>query len=259
MLANCLKKFLPQLISKTQSAFLLGHLITGNILIAHEIQHCLKAKRTRKMGLMALKLDMSKAYDHVEWVFLEKIMVKMGFSTRWISLISMCIRSVTYSILLNGQHHRLISPQRGLRQGDLLSPCLFLLITEGLHRFLKKVEDEDSLRGVSLCLASPCISHLLFVDDRLIFYKAYTSDCQKIQSILQIYENASGQNINQGKTNMFFITNTLAQTQEEIKALLAVPAIQWYEQYLGLPSLVGRAKKKSFSMIKERIWKKKLK
>ena len=113
VLANRLKKFLPQLISESQSAFLTGRLITDNILIAHETLHYLKAKRAGKLGLMALKLDMSKAYDRVKWDFLEKIMVKMGFSSRWISLISMCIRSVSYSILLNGQPQGLISPQRG--------------------------------------------------------------------------------------------------------------------------------------------------
>ena len=183
-------------------------------------------------------------------------MAIMGFSQRWISLISMCIRLVTYPILLNGQPHGLIPPQRGLHQGDPLSPYLFLLITEGLHELLKRVEIGGNLRGVSLCPAGPCISHLLFADDSLIFYRASMSNCQTIQSILQIYENASGQNINRGKTNLFFSTNTSAQTQEEIKNLLAILAIQRFEQYLGLPSLVGRAKKRSFNMIKERIWKK---
>ena len=184
VLANHLKKFLPQLISETQSAFMSSHLISDNILIAHETLHFMKSKRKGKVGLMALKLDMSKAYDRVEWTSLENIMATMGFNQRWISLISMCIRSVSYSILLNGQPHSLISPQRGLRQGDPLSPYLFLLITEGLHGLLKRAEMVGDLRGVSLCLAGPRISHLLFADDSLIFCKASMSDCQTIQSIL---------------------------------------------------------------------------
>ena len=141
---------------------------------------------------MALKLDMSKAYDRVEWVFLERIMLMMGFSPRWISLISGCIRSVTYSILLNGQPHGLITPERGLRQGDPLSSYLFLLVTEGLHALFTKAEVDSAVRGVSICAAGPKISHLLFTDDSLVFCRATIAECVQIQSLLQLYEQASG-------------------------------------------------------------------
>ena len=104
--------------------------------------------------------------------------------------------------------------------------------------------------------SGPRISYLLFAEDSLIFYRASISECQKIESILQLYEQASSQNINKGKTNLFFSFNTPAQTQEDTKNFLGVAAFQSYDHYLGLPSLVGRTKKKSFSIIKEKIWKK---
>lgn len=212
VLANQLKPILPDLVSKTQSVFMSERLITYNVLIAYETLHCLKSKRSGRMGYMALKLNMSKVYDHVEWDYLESIMAKMGFSNRWISLISSCIHIVTYLIMLNGQPHGLIKPSRGLRQGDPLSPYLFLLVTEGLHALFKMVEDDGDFMGVSLSLAGPRISHLLFADDSLIFCKATATECVKIQAILFKYEQALGQSINRGKKSLFFSSNIAVQT-----------------------------------------------
>ena len=84
-------------------------------------------------GFMAIKLDISTTYDQIEWVYLENIMRKMGFCEQWIGLIMACVQSMTYSILVNGEPHGLIHPIRGIRQGDSLSPFLFLLYTEGLN------------------------------------------------------------------------------------------------------------------------------
>ena len=88
-------------------------------------------------GFMALKLDMSKAYDRVEWNFLEEIM-RMGFNENWINLVMVCVRTVTYSVLVNGEPCGMIHPTRGIRQGDPLSLFLFLLCTEGLNGMIKK-------------------------------------------------------------------------------------------------------------------------
>jgi hypothetical protein len=118
VLANRLKAVLPSVISPYQSAFLPGRLITDNILAAYETLHSMHTKMWSKVGFMGIKLDMSKAYDRVEWEFLEVVMSKLGFSDRWIRLIMECVRTVTYSIIVNGQAVGKITPSRGLRKGD---------------------------------------------------------------------------------------------------------------------------------------------
>jgi hypothetical protein len=138
VLANWLKRILPSIISPEQSAFILGCLITDNVLAAYETLHTMQTRLKGKKGFMAIKLDMSKAYDRVEWRYLEEIITRLGFAPRWINLILMCVTTVRYSVLVNGTPCGYICPQRGLRQGDPISPYLFLLCAEGLNALLKK-------------------------------------------------------------------------------------------------------------------------
>lgn len=122
MSTNRLKNVLPKIVIEHQFAFTKDCLISGNILIAFKTLHCIKNYDSR---FMALKLDMSKAYNWVEWSFRENLMRKMGFSERWIGLIMICVKKVSYSILINGEPKGLINPTRGIKQGDPLYHFLF--------------------------------------------------------------------------------------------------------------------------------------
>ncbi|KAA3462318.1 reverse transcriptase [Gossypium australe] len=141
-IANIMQNIIGLCIDEVQSAFVPGRFITDNVLLAYEILHTFRQKRTGKKGYMEIKLDMSKAYDKVEWNFLKEMMLKIGFAHEWVGLIMKCITSVSYAVNINGYRGRVFQPTKGLRQGDPLSPFLFLICSKDAK------ETVSSLLGV---------------------------------------------------------------------------------------------------------------
>lgn len=177
VLANRLKLCLSSLVSHNQSAFVSKRLIQDNILVAQEVFHYLKHSKSSKMTSMAMKLDMYKAYDCLEWDFLLKVLSSFGFHSHWIDLVRGCISSVSYRIKFNGGLSDLFFPSRGLRQGDPLSPYLFILAAECLSRHLSNAADQGLLDGLKIGRDAPSITHLFFADDAMIMCKATRANC----------------------------------------------------------------------------------
>lgn len=129
---------------------------------------------------MGIKLDMNKAYDRVERDFLEEVMRRMGFVERWISLVMGCVKSVAFAIIKNGQSERRFKPLRGIRQGDLISPYLFLFISDVFSRMISKAVDSNVLQGIKFGHKGPSISHIIFANDTLVFLKATNPCCDQL-------------------------------------------------------------------------------
>ena len=209
VMANRLKLVLESVISDTQSAFIPGRLISDNVMVSYEIMHYLKCKRVGKDGYMALKLDMSKAYDRVEWEFLKAILRKMGFSEWWVKLVLQCVSTVSYNIVHGNQEMGPFKPTRGIRQGDPLSPYLFIICAEGLSALIRSFEHKQWIHGVRICRKAPSVTHMFFADDSYVYCKADYAEASRILEILQIYEEASGQKINKEKSSVFFSSNVI--------------------------------------------------
>lgn len=204
---------------------------------------------------MAIKLNMSKAFDRVKWIFIEKVMRKMGFNEGWISLVMKCIPFVSYLVIINGTTHGNIVPTKGLRQGNSLSPYLFLLCAEGFSFLILDAARTKQLNGISICRGAPKITHLFFADDSLLFCRANGEECNKLKEILGVYESASRQKIKIDKSSIFFSPNSSQDLKEEILNILRPMQDSRHSKYLGLPSIIGRSKKLIFVEIKEKVCK----
>lgn len=256
VLANKLKPFLGDIISNNQSAFIPQQLITDNALIAFETFHAMKRRGSGRNSSFALKLDMSKAYDRVEWSFLERVMIKMGFSDNWIRRILSCISSVSFAVKVNGCLFGDIILSRGLRQGDPISPYLFLICAEAFSTLITRGVVQWQIHGVRACNGAPPISHLFFADDSILFAKASLQERSAIANIISLYEKASGQNVNYSKTEITFSKGVSIHMRENIMNMLGAREVAKHDKYLGLPTLIGRLKKLIFTCLKDRIWKK---
>lgn len=222
VLANRLKGILDSIISPSQSAFVPGRQISDNVFIGFECIHAINSRRKGNKGYVAMKLDMSKAYDRVEWSFVRKAMDRMGFDSRWINKVMYCVELVEYSILINGLPQENFTPERGIRQGDPLSLYLFLICAEGFSSILNREEFLSKFCGLRSNNYCPSISHLFFADDSLVFCRASEKDCRSVKEILKMYERASGQTINLEKSIFITSKNVKAEKVKEIREILEI-------------------------------------
>lgn len=254
ILANRMKSVLPDIISDIQSAFVPGRCISDNFLIAHEVSHFISTRSREKAGFFSLKTDMSKAYDRIDWDFLEGMLKVFGFPDKWIRLVIQCVSSVKYRVKINGLKSDFIIPQRGLRQGDPISPFLFILCAEWLARKLQDHQESRRFNGISVCRGAPAITHLFFADDSIFFSKADVHNARILINSLKEYQLLSGQIINTGKSGIVFSRNVDLTVRKGIMDVLRIEQTETHSKYLGLPLSCGRKKAEVFRYLIERTW-----
>jgi len=169
IMSRRLRKVLPQLVGETQSAFVKDRQILDGALIANETVNWLR--RRKKSGIL-LKLDFEKAYDIINWVSMDMVLIEMGFGEKWRNWVKVCITTPRISILLNGSPCKPFKIGRGLRQGDPLSPFLFVLMAEVLNQVLLRASNMGLFQGLKVGRQEVLLTHLQFTDDTLLFCEA---------------------------------------------------------------------------------------
>jgi hypothetical protein len=199
IIAKCIRPILSHTLSEEQFVFLKGRKIIDVIGIVRE---CIHNIREKNLQAMILKIDLNKAYDCISWDYLRLVLLQCGFglpTTKWIMV---CITTARYAILINGEPTEFFNSGRGLRQGCLLSPFLFLLVMEGLRLAIKKIQEEVLVMGIKVTRLIQ-ILHLLFVDYILIMTKALVTEWLEIQKLLTIFCSATRLLINAHKTSFY--------------------------------------------------------
>ena len=168
ILVNRLRPLLKKLISPCQSAFISRRWIAENQLIMHELLHSFKRRKV-KGGFVAMKVDHQKAYDRINWNFLRTVLRRFGFQEVFVNWIMQCMTSVLFSFLINGGKSKSFRPTRGIRQGDPLSPYLFIICQEVLSRLIDKELIEGNIRGVCMNVGGPAFTHVMYADDIILF------------------------------------------------------------------------------------------
>ncbi|XP_058775981.1 uncharacterized protein LOC131650282 [Vicia villosa] len=214
LLANRLKKCLDKCIGEEQSDFVEGRSILDNSMIAFEVIHVFKKGTSGKNAQLDLKIDMSKAYDRMNWA------------------------------------------RKMFEAWDPLSLYIFILIIEGLSALIRGAVARGDLHRIHIFRGASSVSHLIFADDCFLFCRTNLIEVHNIMEILNLYDEASGQDINLSIFEVFFSRNIRIPAQEDLASIMGVRHVLGTGTYLGLPSLIGRSKKATFGYVKDMIWKK---
>lgn len=237
LIANRLQEILPRVISQSQSAFIPGRLLAENILLATDIVNGYNTAASTPRAM--LKVDLRKAFDSIRWDFILATLRAIGIPHQLISLIEECLSTASFSISINGITEGFFQSTKGIRQGDPMSPYLFVLAMEGFSRLLGSRYRSGDIHYHPRT-SELQISHLMFADDVMIFFDGSSNSLHGISECLSDFASWSGLHMNVAKTELF--TSGLDQQESDAIACYGFTAGLLLIRYLGLPLMSRKLK-----------------
>ncbi|KAL9683059.1 hypothetical protein QQ045_014873 [Rhodiola kirilowii] len=251
ILNSRLRPVLPRIISQGQCGFIPGRSMMDSIALAHDLT-C-HINNGHRGGNIIMKIDMSKAYDRVSWLFLIRTPKAMGFSDRWCDLIFRNISNCYYSVLWDGSSFGHFKSNQGVRQGDPLSPSLFVICMEVFSRMIHHGGRSGRIEPFFTKTGVVQISHLLYADDMLIFTNGLKHSLERLLAIINLYCANSGQQLNPLKSTIFFDDHIPEERRRSILRITGFAAGAFPTIYLGAPLFPGRVKIIHFQGIEDKI------
>ncbi|GJV52938.1 putative RNA-directed DNA polymerase, partial [Tanacetum coccineum] len=249
ILAERVKKVIGKVIGEVQNTFIEDRHILDGVLIANETIEFLKKK---KMKGLVFKFDFEKAYDNIKWKYLLEIMRRMGFGIRWCKWVAGCLKSSSISILVNGSPTSEFAMERGVRQGDPLSPFLFILAAEGLNALLKEAVDKSIFKGIRVGAEEVMVSHLQYADDTIIFGEWSRENACNLMNILKCFEEVAGLKINLTKSKIYGV-GVEGGELDRMACYMRCSVSTFPFTYLGLPIGVNMRRTSAWNGVVDRF------
>lgn len=231
MIVQRLKPILPDLIAPTQASFVPGRQIIDNVVVVQEVLHSMAERRRRKW--MILKIDLEKAYDRIRWSFLREMLGKAHLPQKLINIIMKCQMIREMEVMWNGSRSGRFKPTRGIRQGDPLSPYLFVFCMEYLSHLIQDEVNCGNWKPITV--GGVKLSHLFFADDLILFAEASSDQALVIKRCLDKFCSDSGEKVNYNKSSILFARSVASSVKTEVSGNLAIPVGNGLRQLPGSP------------------------